>query len=95
MWTYCAGDSDDFIEQGGGVSVQTGAFTGDANIRARESRMEAIHSSRPGGWIEQPDISFVHVQVGEPAIGGSLSQHGAAIGVVFDGADGVVSKYEV
>ena len=57
--------------------------------------MDAIHSSRVFGWIEQPDVPFPHVQVGEPSVGGSLSEHGATVGVPLNGNDRVVSEDEV
>ena len=57
--------------------------------------MDAIHSSRPGGWIEQPNVSLVHVQAGEPSVGGSLAEHSAAVWLPLDGADGLVAKDDV
>ena len=57
--------------------------------------MDAIHSSRVFGWIEQPDVSFPHTQVGEPSLCGALSEHSAAVGVPFDGSDGFMSQNEV
>ena len=57
--------------------------------------MDAIHAPGVFGWIEQPDVDFVHVQVVEPSVIGARSQHSAAMPVVFDGSNGVVSKDEV
>jgi hypothetical protein len=57
--------------------------------------MQAIHSARPRGWVEQPNVPLVHVQAGEPTVGGALSEHGAAVGVPLDGAHGLMSKNEV
>ncbi len=77
------------------LAIDPSPGSSDANIRARKSCMDAIHSARPFGWIEQPDVSFVHMQTGEPSVSGSLSKHLAAVGIPFDGADGGVSKNEV
>ena len=46
--------------------------------------MEAIHSPRPVGWIEQPNVSLVHMQAGEPAVFGSGAQCRAAVRVPLD-----------
>lgn len=50
------------------LSADPGSASCDANILAREARMDAIHSSRPFGWIEQPNVSLVHVQPWEPSV---------------------------
>ena len=57
--------------------------------------MDAIHSSRIFGWIEQPNVAFVHMQVGEPAVCGSLAQDVAAVSIPLDGHNGSVSEDEI
>jgi hypothetical protein len=66
-----------------------------ANILAREARCEAIHPSLPGGWIKQPNISFVHPQAWEPSVGGPVAKCSAAIFVPLDGKDWIMSQNEV
>lgn len=55
-------------DESASLSTDPGPSSCDANILARETRMEAIHSSRPFGWIEQPNVSLVHVQPREPSV---------------------------
>ena len=62
---------------------------------AREARCEAIHSAGVTGWIEQPNVFFMHAQVGEPSVGGSLTQDPAAVGIKFNCSDWLVAKDEV
>ena len=57
--------------------------------------MQAIHSSLVLGWIEQPNVSLVHAQAGEPSIGGTFSEDSAAVGVKFNCSDGGVAEDEV
>lgn len=57
--------------------------------------MNAIHSSLPLGWIEQPYVSLMHMQAGEPSVLGPLSEHGAAVGIPFHSQYWSVSQYEV
>jgi hypothetical protein len=57
--------------------------------------MDAIHVSGVIGWIEQPNVSFVHVQVWEPSIGSSFTQDLAGIRFPLDCADWLVSKDEI
>jgi hypothetical protein len=87
--------AQDFTPESASWAVDSDSFPCCANILAREARMEAIHSSRVFGWIEQPNVSLVHVQTGKPSIGGSLSQDLAAVGVPFDGGNGFMSENKV
>ncbi len=57
--------------------------------------MDAIHGPGVFGWVEQPDISFVHAQVGKPAVGGTGSEDRAGVWVPLDGEDGGMSKDKV
>jgi hypothetical protein len=57
--------------------------------------MQAIHSAGVFGWIEQPNVAFVHAQAWEPSVGGALSQDGAAVGIKLNGSDGCVSEDEI
>ena len=57
--------------------------------------MDAIHASGVAGWIEQPDVSLVHVQAGEPAISGSFSQDLAGVGFPLHSNNWRVSEDEV
>lgn len=68
---------------------------GNANVLARESCMDAIHSSGVFGWIEQSDIPFPHSQIGEPSFGCALSEDLASVGFPFDGGDWGMSQNEV
>lgn len=54
--------------------------------------MDAIHASGVVGWIEQPNVSLVHVQAGEPAIGGALSQDLACVGAPLNSDNWRVSE---
>ncbi len=94
-WLYDSEAAPHLRPQARAFAGQAGTLPSDADVLAREARCEAIHAARPRGWIEQPNVSLVHVQAGEPAIGGALAQDGAAIGVPLDGADGLVSEDEV
>ncbi len=85
----------DFAPESAARPGQASALAGGAKILAREACMQAIHASRPWGWIEQSDISLMHVQAGEPSVCDALAQDGAAEVVVLDGADGSVSKNEI
>ena len=57
--------------------------------------MEAIHSAGVFGWVEHPNVSLVHAQLGEPSVGGTFSQDSAAVGIKFNCADGGVAEDEV
>jgi hypothetical protein len=57
--------------------------------------MDAIHSAGVVGWIEQPNISFVHVQVREPSICGSFAQDLAGVGNPLNSDNWRVSKDKV
>lgn len=93
--SYHVSDAEDFAIETAALAIDPGPAAGDADILAREARMDAIHSSRPGGWIEQPDVPLMHVQAGEPAVSGAGSQDGAGVGVPLDGADWLVAEDEV
>lgn len=93
--SYSIGDAQDLPIKSGAFPVDPIASTGNANILARESRMQAIHAAGVFGWVEQPDITFVHPHAGEPSIGGTGSQDGAGVGVPLDGKDGGMSEDEI
>jgi hypothetical protein len=57
--------------------------------------MDAIHSARVFGWIEQPDVSLVHPQAGEPSFVGSLPQDLAAVGIPLNSDNWRMSEDEV
>jgi hypothetical protein len=57
--------------------------------------MDAIHASGVVGWIEQPNVSFVHVQTGEPSVCGAFSQDLAGVGFPFHSDNWLVPKDEV
>nr|WP_240946357.1 hypothetical protein [Pseudomaricurvus alkylphenolicus] len=57
--------------------------------------MDAIHSSGPVGWIEQLDVSMVHVQPWEPSVICSSLEHSGCVVVPLDGKNWSVSKNEV
>lgn len=81
----CASDADDLgPETASRTFLNASAISGVANVLAREARCDEIHSAGVRGWIEQPDISLVHVQTGEPSLCGSLSEDSAAVLVVFN-----------
>jgi hypothetical protein len=95
-WQNDTGHPDNFFPQTGSGSVADAcAAASRGYILAREARMQAIHSAGVPGWIEHPHVSFVHVQTGEPCLGGSLAQDGAAVGIPLDGADGLMAEDEV
>jgi hypothetical protein len=94
--SYDASDSEDLSIQAASRSLtKSSPLSSAAKILARETRCDAIHSARPLGWIPQPHVSFVHVQVGEPSLVSSLPENGAAAGIDLDGADWLVSEDEV
>jgi hypothetical protein len=70
-------------------------IAGVANVLAREACMDAIHSARVFGWIEQPNVSLMHSQPGEPSVVGSLSQDLAGVSVPLDSGNWRVSEDEV
>jgi hypothetical protein len=91
-----ASNADDLGPQAAARTFRNAcAISGRANILAREARCDAIHASRVFGWIEQPNISFVHVQVGEPSLCGALAQDLAAVSVPFDSGNWRVSEDEI
>ncbi len=57
--------------------------------------MEAIHAARVFGWIEQPNVSLVHVQAGKPSLGGSFTQDLAAVSVPLNSGNWRVSEDEI
>jgi hypothetical protein len=59
---------------------------------ARESCMDAIHSSLPFVCVEHPNVSLEHMQTGKPSFGGSLSEDLATVGVKLNCTDWFVSK---
>jgi hypothetical protein len=70
-------------------------FFGVADLVADRACMDAIHSARVFGWIEQPNVSLVHSQAGEPSIVGSLAQDLAGVSVPLDSSNWRVSEDEV
>ncbi|OGO33105.1 MAG: hypothetical protein A2Z03_02250 [Chloroflexi bacterium RBG_16_56_8] len=54
-----------------------------------------MYLSRVFGWIEHPNVSLVHPQVGEPAFGGAFSQDSAGVWLPLDCANWIVSDNEV
>lgn len=71
------------------------SLASDAVRLAREACMQAIHSAGVAGWIEQPNVSLVHAQTGEPSIGSALAQDSAAVGIKLNCSDWDVSEDEV
>jgi hypothetical protein len=71
------------------------SLASDAVRLARETCMQAIHSAGVFGWIEQPNVDFVHAQAGEPSVGGALSQDSAAVGIKLNCSDWSVSEDEI
>jgi hypothetical protein len=57
--------------------------------------MDAIHDALVLEWIKQSDISFPHMQSGEPSVCGSLSQNSAGVFVPLDCDNWLVSKDKV
>lgn len=57
--------------------------------------MQAIHSAGVVGWIEQPNVSLVHAQAGEPSVGGALSQDSAAVWIKFNCSDWGVPEDDI
>jgi len=57
--------------------------------------MDCVHASGVVGWIEQPDISLVHVQAGEPSFCGALPQDLAGVGFPLNSDNWSVSEDEV
>jgi hypothetical protein len=91
-----ASDADDFgPEAASRTFLNASAISGVANVLAREARCEEIHSAGVRGWIEQPDISLVHVQAGEPSLGGSLAQDSAGVSVPLNSGNWLVPEDEV
>lgn len=94
--SYRVSHAQDFaVEPAARICANACTLAGVANVLAREARMDAIHSSRVFGWIEQPNVALMHSQAGEPSFGRSLAEDGAAIGVEFDGSNWNVSEDEV
>lgn len=92
----CASDADDLgPETASRTFLNASAISGMANVLAREARCDEIHASRVFGWIEQPNVSLVHVQVGEPSLCGSLPKDSAAVLVVFNSDNWGVPEDEV
>ena len=57
--------------------------------------MDAIHSAGVFGWIEQPNVSFVHVQPGEPTFSGSLAQDLAGVPVPLNSDNWLVPEDKI
>lgn len=57
--------------------------------------MDATHSSRVFGWIEQPNVALMHAQAGEPTVGGALPEHGAGVGIPFNSGNWLVPEDEI
>jgi len=57
--------------------------------------MDAIHSAGVFGWIKQPGVDLVHVQARKPSVGGSLTQHSAAMSVPFHSGNWMMSDDEI
>jgi len=57
--------------------------------------MDAVHSAGVFGWIEQPDISLVHPQAGEPSFLCPLSEDVAAVGIPLNSGNWLMPKDEV
>jgi hypothetical protein len=71
------------------------SLASDAVRLAREACMQAIHSAGVVGWIEQPNVAFVHAQLGEPSVGGALSQDSAAVWIKFNCSDWGVAEDKI
>jgi len=57
--------------------------------------MDAIHFSGVFGWIEQPNVSFQHMQVGKPSVCGLFSQDLAGIGIPLNSDNWGVTEDEI
>lgn len=57
--------------------------------------MDTIHDSGVFGWIEQSDVSFPHMQAGEPSFFGSFSQDGAGVSIPLNSDNWLMSENEV
>ena len=57
--------------------------------------MDNVHDSGVFGWIEHPNISFVHMQPWKPSFGCSLAQRPAGVLVPLDCNDGPVPEDEI
>jgi len=57
--------------------------------------MDAIHASGVFGWIEQPNVSFPHMQSGKPSVCGSFSQDLADIGIPLNSDNWGVTEDEI
>ncbi len=91
-----ASNADDFGPQTAARTLRDAcAISGLANVLAREACCDAIHSSRVVGWIEQPNVSLVHVQAGKPSLCGSLPEDLAAVSVPLNSGNWRVSKDEI
>jgi len=88
-------DAKDFCEEFAAFVERTISLSSVAKRLARETRMDAIHSADVFGWVEQPNVSFVHLQAGEPSFCGSFPQDSAAIFVPLNSDNWLVSEDEV
>jgi len=94
--SYRVSHAQDFtVETAARVCAHARLLSGAANVLAREARMDAIHASRVVGWIEQPDIAFVHSQAGEPSFFRSLSEDLAGVSVPLNSGNWRMSEDEV
>ena len=57
--------------------------------------MNAVHASGVLGWIEQSNVTFPHVQAGEPSFCGSFSQDSAGVWLPLNSDNWRVSEDEV
>jgi hypothetical protein len=91
-----ASDSEDFtVKAASCLRANPRLFSGNANILARESRMDAVHDSGVLGWIEQSNVPFPHMQTGEPSFGGSFSQDLAGVWLQLNSDNWPVSEDEI
>jgi hypothetical protein len=91
-----ASNADDFGPEAAARTLRNAcAIAGVANVLAREARCDAIHASRVFGWIEQPNVSLMHVQVGEPSLCSTFSEDLAAVSVPLNSGNWRVSEDEI
>jgi hypothetical protein len=57
--------------------------------------MDDVHSAGVFGWIEQPNVTLVHMQVWEPTTCGSLLQDLAGVLIPLNSNDWFVSEDKI
>jgi hypothetical protein len=75
--------------------MYTCLLSSNANVLARESRMNDVHDSGVLGWIKQADIPFMHSQAGKPSVCRSFSKDLAGISIPLNSGNWSVAENEV